>query len=202
VATDTEELVPVPRSAVTLPLPLRPPDGFDPERPETWPRVEGQLEYVEGRLLWMPPSGDEQQDTCVDVVTVLNLWRRAHPEFRVGGNEAGMHLGEDSRGADAAVWRAADLGDYHGGYRRVPPVLAVEVAGKWDAEEQLRDKARWYLEKGVDVVWLLFPKSRRVLVLTSTGEQQLGPGDRLPPHAALPALEPPVDELFAQVSSG
>lgn len=200
-ATDTDELVPVPRSAVTLPLALPPPEGFDPERPETWPRVEGQLEYVEGRLLWMPPSGDEQQDTCADVTTVLNLWRRDHPEFRVGGNEAGMRLGDDSRGADAAVWRAADLGDYHGGYRRVPPVLAVEVAGKWDTEEQLRDKARWYLDKGVEVVWLVFPRSRRVLLVTPEGERWAARGDQLEPHPSLPGLEPRVDELFAQVSS-
>lgn len=200
-AVDLDELVPVPRSAVTLPLALRPPEGFDPDRTETWPHIEGQLEYVEGRLLWMPRSGDEQQDTCADVVTVLSLWRRAHPEHRVGGNEAGMRLGDDSRGADAAVWRAADLAGYEGGYRRVPPVLAVEVAGKWDTEEQLRDKARWYLGKGVRVVWLVFPKRRQVVVLTPGGEQVLGSGQRLPPSDDLPGLEPAVDELFIQVSA-
>lgn len=191
----------MPRSAVTLPLPLRPPEGFDPERPETWPRVEGQLEYVEGRLLFLPPSGDEQQDTCVDVVTVLNVWRRAHPAFRVGGNEAGMRLGDDSRGADAAVWRAADLGDYHGGYRRVPPVLAVEVAGKWDTEEQLRAKAEWYLAKGVEVVWLVFPRLRRVVVLKPGDEATVEAGDRLPGHPSLPDLAPMAGELFEQLDT-
>lgn len=193
--------MPVPRSAVTLPLPLREPAGFDPARSETWPRVEGQLEYVGGRLLWMPPSGDEQQDTCVDVVTVLSLWRRAHPDHRVGGNEAGMRLGDDSRGADAAVWRAADLSGYEGGYRRVPPILAVEVAGKWDTDEQLRDKARWYLDKGVRVVWLVFPKRREVIVLTPHDEHRLGSGQRVPAHDDLPGLEPLVDDLFAQISA-
>jgi hypothetical protein len=37
-----EELVPVPRAALEIPVVLPPPAGFDPERLETWPRVEGR----------------------------------------------------------------------------------------------------------------------------------------------------------------
>ena len=36
--------------------------------------------------------------------------------------------------ADAAVFRGADVGEYTGGFRRVPPVLAVEVAGQDERE--------------------------------------------------------------------
>jgi len=43
-----EDTIPVPRS-VRFPVELVPPDGFDPERLETWPRVDGRLEWVEGR---------------------------------------------------------------------------------------------------------------------------------------------------------
>ncbi|MGE0789101.1 MAG: Uma2 family endonuclease [Sandaracinaceae bacterium] len=198
-AYDRDELVPVPRSAIRLPLALTTPSDFDPARPQTWPAIEGRLEYVSGRLLWMPPSGDEQQDTCVDVITVLNLWRRDHVEFRVGGNEAGMILGGDSRAADAAVWRAADLGEYTGGYRRVPPVLAVEVAGKWDDEEGLHEKASWYLAHGVEVVWLLYPRARRAVVLDATGETTFSEHEVIPERSSLPGLLTSVDDLFRQV---
>src|SRR5207244_9180471 len=111
-----EETIPVPGS-VRFPVELTPPDGFDPARLETWPRVEGRLEWVGGRLLYMPPCGDRQQDTVADVVAALVKWVSGSGAFRVGTKEAGMRLGEDSRGADAAVFRRADVGAYEGEYR-------------------------------------------------------------------------------------
>src|SRR5260370_15949804 len=85
------------------PIALPEPDGFAVEQSQTWPEVTGRLEYVGGRLEYMPPCGEVQQRVAVDVVTELNLWRRKHPEWVVGGNEAGMFLGGEVRAADAAV---------------------------------------------------------------------------------------------------
>jgi len=194
-----EETIPVP-ATVKFPVELTPPPGFDPPRLETWPRVEGRLEWVEGRLLYMPPCGDRQQDTVADVVITLGNWVRSHPEFVVGTNEAGMFLGEDGRGADAAIWRRADVGPYQGGFRRVPPLLAVEVAGRYERERQLREKARWYLEASVPVVWIVLPKKREVLIVTAAGDTRHRRGERLPGDPRLPGLAPMVDELFVQVS--
>ena len=67
VAARYEETITAPRT-VRLPVELLPPDGFDPARLETWPSVAGRLEFFEGRLLYMPPCGDVQQDTVTDVV--------------------------------------------------------------------------------------------------------------------------------------
>src|SRR5690606_11242687 len=140
---DPYEQTSVPRGAIELPLVVPEPAGFDPERLETWPAIEGRLEYVGGRLCFMPPCADDQQDTAADVATELNLWRRAHEDFVVGTNEAGMKLGDDVRAADAAVWRRSDLGAST--VRRGPPVLAVEIAGRDDTVAMLREKATWYL---------------------------------------------------------
>lgn len=195
-----QETLSLPR-ALRFPLELLPPEGFDAERLETWPRLPGRLEYVEGRLLYMPPCGDLQQDTVADVTITLGSWVRAHLEFVLGTNEAGMRLGGSTRGADAAVWRRRDLGSYSGGLRRVPPVLAVEVAGDESEPESLvREKARWYLAAGVQVVWLLLPATREVIVLTPDGEQRCRIGQRLAPSPLLPDLAPSVDELFSQIS--
>src|SRR6266446_6325090 len=174
-----EETIPVPRT-VRFPVELTPPEGFDPARLETWPRVEGRLEWVGGRLLYMPPCGDRQQDTVADVVAALITWVRPHTDFVVGTNEAGMRLGEDSRGADAAIFRRADVGEYHGAFRCVPPVLAVEVAGRYEGETQLREKAQWYLAAGVCAVWVVLPRSREVIVVTAEGERRHAPSQRLP----------------------
>lgn len=201
-ATAYEHMIPVPRVAVEFPLELPLPEGFAVDQPDTWPRTEGQLEFVQGKLYFMPPSADRQQDTSVDVATILGNWRKSHREFVVGGNEAGMILGGESRGADAAVWRLRDLGPHDGKYRRVAPVLAIEIQGEVESEGSLRNKAAWYLSRGVEVVWLLFPVDNRVIVLTPERERVLGTGEELPVHASLPDLTPKVDDLFDQVRGG
>jgi Uma2 family endonuclease len=194
-----EETFQVPAS-VRFPVELTPPEGFDPARIETWPDVEGRLEWVAGRLLYMPPCGDRQQDTIADVVVALGLWVHAHPEFVLGTGDAGMHIGEDIRGADAAIWRRADIGPLTGGFRAAPPLLAVEVAGRDERERQLRDKAGWYFRAGVGVVWIVLPEDREILVLTRASETRRRVGERLPPDARLPDLVPVVEDLFVQIS--
>lgn len=195
---DEETTIAVPR-AVKFPVELEPPEGFDPAEPATWPRVEGRLEWVGGRLLYMPPCGDLQQYTVTEVVFVLVTWAHAHPDFLVGTNEAGMRLGEDTRGADAAVFRRAEVGPPHGGWQRVRPVLAVEVTGRDEREAPLREKAAWYLAAGVEVVWLVLSESREVVVITRGGEQRLRRGEVVPAPPSLPGLAPAVDDFFRQL---
>jgi len=194
-----EETIPVPGS-VCFPVELTPPEGFDPARLETWPDVTGSVEWVAGRLLYMPPCGDRQQVTVTDLATVLGNWVRTHPEFLAGSNEAGMQLGDDIRAADGAIWRRRDTGKLTGGVIHAPPILAVEVEGRYEGPLALLEKARWYIAHGVAVVWLLHPRSRHVIVVTRAGETRHELGDRLPPFPDLPDLTPEVAELFWQVS--
>ncbi len=147
----------------------------------------------------MPPCGDVQQDVAMSVAAVLESWTEAHPEWVAGGNEAGMLLGGDVRGADGALWRRGAVLPRTGGYRRSPPDLAVEVAGQDESEPELRDKARWCLEHGVKVVWLVLPETREVVVVSSGGEHRCRAGEQLPAHPELPGLEPLVDRLFRQL---
>jgi Uma2 family endonuclease len=189
---------PVPTIAITLPLELPPPDGFAPDDLATWPLVEGRLEYVDGRLLYLPPSGDEQQDTVADVATELGLWARAHPDFLASTNEAGIVFGQDVRAVDASLFRLADVGPYAGGLRRVPPVLAVEVAGKDEPPQLQLDKAAWYLRHGVQVVWVLVPRGAL---------RQLRPRARLAPRQARrrrerPDLPPPRRRRVRRAGTG
>ena len=195
-----EETIPVPGS-VRFPVELTPPPGFVPARLETWPRVAGRLEWVAGKLLYMPPCGERQSWTVADAVGTLFNWARAHPGFVLGTNEPGILLRDDVRAADAAIWRRANARPASPGVARVPPLLAVEVAGRDEGEAELRQKARWYLDVGVAVVWILLPKEREVLVVTSAGESRHRMGERLLPDPGLPDLAPAVDELFRQVSA-
>lgn len=188
------------RRAVRFPVELKS-SGAEADDLSLWPRVEGRLEWVDGRLLYMPPCADVQQEVAADVVLILRSWSEQHPEFVVGGNEAAMKLGNDVRAADAAVWRTADTERSTGRLRSVPPVLAVEIAGEDEDEDErfLRAKARWYLDHGAQVVWLVMPETREVVVLTRQGESRHGRHERLPAAPALPYLEPAVARFFAQI---
>lgn len=184
---------------VRYPVELRQPADFAPQDPATWPKVEGRVEFVRGRLLYMPPCGDVQQDVTVDLTTLLRNWSKGHDGFVVDGNEAGMTLGGETRGADVAVWRRSDLGPHTGGYRRVPPVLAVEVAGQDEDEARLREKGRWYLDHGVRLVWLALPDTKEILVMWSDGESRHSADETLPACGDLPGLTASVAEIFAQL---
>lgn len=188
----------VKRLGVRFPLELRPP-GFVADDIATWPDVEGRLEYVDGRVLYMPPCADTQQYVAVDVVFVLRTWVQSHPGFVVGANEAGMKLGDDVRGADAAVWRRADVGTASGHIQHVAPVLAVEVAGTDEGEAELRTKARWYIDHGVAAVWIVLPDTEEALVITPAGESRHKGSDRLAAVAELGGLSPKAAEFFAQL---
>lgn len=182
---------------VRFPVELRT-DGVDASDPATWPAIDGRLEYVGGRLLYMPPCADFQQDVAADVTFVLRTWSEQQSTFIVGGNEAGMRLGADIRAADIAVWRASEAGARTGRLRSTPPVLAVEISGEDEEERVLRDKARWYREHGVAIVWLVFPESREVIVIDASGEARFASG-HLPPDDTLPGLTPAISSFFAQL---
>jgi Uma2 family endonuclease len=110
-----------------------------------------------------------------------------------------MLLEGDTRGAEGAVWRREALGRITPIYARVPPILAVEVAGREEGEPELRAKAAWYLSRGIRIVWIVLPRSREVVVMRPDGETRHGAGDKLPPHPELPGLEPAVARFFRQL---
>jgi Uma2 family endonuclease len=199
VSSTEKEYLRFPVDALMLPMELRPPDGFDPDDLGTWPDIDGSLEYVDGRLLYMPPGGDRQGVTTVDVAFVLASWQREHPEVEVYGADIGIKLGRDIRGADAAVWRRADLGPMTGGAITRAPILAVEICGRFQTEADLRERSKWYFRHGVPIVWIVLPREREVVVLEGGRETRYRRGDTIAESTELPGLRAQVNELFRQL---
>jgi Uma2 family endonuclease len=113
-----------------------------------------------------------------------------------------MRIGGATRAADAAIWRRRDAGPRTGGFRRSPPVLAVEVAGEDEGEDALRTKASWYLSVGVTTVWVVLPGERSVVVVTTSDVSRFQAGEKLPQPSGLDGLAPSVSDLFVQISDG
>ena len=194
-----DDLIPLPRWGLRFPVELVPPPGFVPEDMRTWPRIDGRFEWVDGRLLYMPPCGDIQQTVSGAVVGALHIWSKDLAEFVLGGNEAGMRLQDDIRGADAAIWRKSAVGTYTGSWRNVPPILAVEVTGREENEAALRRKADWYFDVGVTAVWLVLAESREVLLLRRGSEERIDANGTIFGGDLLPGLEIPVRDLFRKL---
>ncbi len=77
------------------------------------------------------------------------------------------------------------------------PPLIGEIASPTDLAEDLFAKAQEYLESGCEEVWLVFPESRRVLVLTQSQTLGFKAGDVVNTQLVLKGFSVAVDELLA-----
>ncbi len=76
------------------------------------------------------------------------------------------------------------------------PALAVEIKSPDDALKKMREKARYYVEHGVQLVWLVIPERRIVEVYTPDDEQILDENDALDGREVLPGFTLPVRDVF------
>jgi Uma2 family endonuclease len=86
---------------------------------------------------------------------------------------------------------------YRGNPVDVVPDLVVEVASPTDDAEDLVAKAHEYLEAGVRLVWLVYPRSRVVYAYESpTAVRVFTATDDLDGGTVLPGFRAPMAQLF------
>lgn len=158
------------------------------ERPE---RQDGCFEELIGGVVYVSPNVNKRH-----VDTVRRLERFLQPleqkGFYVFGEVACRLTDHSLPNTDVTVvsrerWDAVNDDDFI----REAPALAVEVASP--SNRKMREKAVLYLEHGAEQVWIVYPKTRRVLVLTPDNEDdQLREGETLDFHG----LRIAITELF------
>jgi Uma2 family endonuclease len=80
----------------------------------------------------------------------------------------------------------------------VVPSLATEVISKTNTAEEFEDKIQEYFDSGVQLVWVIFPRHRRIHVYESPRESKiLTEADDLEGGAAVPGFRLSVRDLFA-----
>lgn len=89
--------------------------------------------------------------------------------------------------------------DEYGDFKVLPQSfpLVAEVVSLTDEAEEVFTKVREYLESEGREVWLIFPDSRWVIVITRDQQRLLGPGDVASTQQVLPGFTVPVSELIA-----
>ena len=133
-------------------------------------------ELVEGRVVRMPPPGPEHGRAAGNIYLALALHVRPHGLGEVYVGETGWDLTRPGErrdtvlASDVAVVRAErlplPLPRRGHTYRPLAPDLVVEIASPTQYRPDLGDKAQHWLERGVRVVWVIWPDRRELDVWT------------------------------------
>jgi Uma2 family endonuclease len=84
-------------------------------------------------------------------------------------------------------------------YLETIPELVVEVRSKNDTLSQLRNKAHEYLRAGVQIVWVIDPATKSVIVYSDDeSPQTLKESGVLTAKGVIPGFKVPVAELFSE----
>ena len=173
--------------------------------PEDLLRCEPGYELLDGQLV-EKPMGAKASVIEVSLAAPIRLFAGKHSlGFVLTGDGAGYELWPNRprvRKPDVSFIGRGRLPDdvIPDGWVRIPPDFAVEVASLNDNADDLMAKAMEWLGVGVRLVWVVFPKSRTVLVLRPGGiAAWVGAGGELSGEDVLPGFTCLVDEVFAGV---
>lgn len=172
---------------------------------ELWgmPDVPGkQLELVRGELVEVPTPGAIHNMIVGLMYRLISTFASDHRLGVVFGDNMGyvLHRGPDTvRIPDVSfvAWEHVPETGIPEGSWLIPPDLAVEVVSPTDNANDVYDKAREYVESGVRVVWVFWPKRRSVSVHTRDAKTaELGPDNELDGGDVLPGFSVRVGTLF------
>ncbi len=160
-------------------------------------------ELVNGRVVPTMPTGDEPADVEAELGMSLRAYGRETGRGRAVGGEVGIYIRRNPdtvRAADIVfISKERDLWPRSKGYFEVAPELVVEVLSPDDRMSRVREKLRDYFSAGVQVVWVVDPTLRRVLVHRSlTDVTVLNDRQTLTEEELLPGFSVPVSDLFPE----
>lgn len=158
-------------------------------------------ELVNGRVVPLSPTGYVHGSVESKLTKELEVWVGASRCGRVFCGEVGIYIRRNPdtvRAADAlfisndrfARQRAAS-------YLDVAPELVVEILSPDDRWSDVMEKIGDYFSAGVDRVWVLDSKARRIFAYRSpTDVQHFELGDTLVDEEVLPGFRLSVSDIF------
>ncbi|MEW6251448.1 MAG: Uma2 family endonuclease [Planctomycetota bacterium] len=165
----------------------------------------GPCELERGEVVPLAPGGPEHSEITTNITFLLSLWARRMKRGRVWTAEPGLVTATDPdtvRGVDVIYYsykRVPRGMKFPPGFSRFPPELAVEIIGKGQGWRKMVEKAGEYLRMGVDRVWIVDPRTRRVHVLRPDAEPRVfSTKDKLTDPQILPGFRAAVSAFFEQ----
>lgn len=157
-----------------------------------------QMEWVDGQLL--EKTGMTVRHSIVQAKLTW-YWKNHIIESGQGGEvlvEMACRTLKQGRRPDVAYITSELLEQFSdaGALPQSPPLVG-EIASPGDSAEDLFAKAQEYLESGCEEVWLVFPETRRVLVLTRNQTFGYSVEDVVSTQLVLQGFSVAVDEFLA-----
>ena len=154
-------------------------------------------EYVQEELI--PRSGTSAQHGLIGANVFRQLDRSVYERQlgKVVFSETGFRVGERVLKPDVAFLATLRIPEDLRKAFPLPPDLAVEVVSPSDAWDRIEEKAFAYLEAGTQMVWVLMPRSKAVMVYRSeTDFRCLTHNDTLTGEDVVEGFSCPVALLF------
>ncbi len=121
-------------------------------------------EYVQGELIPMGATSLKHGAIGANIFRQLDRYVYEHQLGKVVFSETGFRVGERVLKPDVAFLSTARIPEDQDKASPVPPDLAIEVVSPTDAWNRVEEKAFAYLEAGTQMVWVLMPRSKAVMV--------------------------------------
>ncbi len=162
-----------------------------------------RLELIEGVVVEMAPAGLKHGSIALRLGRLIGNYVDAHQLGYTTAAETGYILGKNADGRDTV--RAPDVGfiaadklqaDLPDGFAPVAPDLAVEVVSPGDSASDIHERVSDYLHYGTRVIWVVYPKTKSVVVHTPTNAQTLEANDTLDGGDVLPGFSLPLSAIF------
>lgn len=164
---------------------------------------DGNFELVRGEVIKLPTGMPEHGLICADIGFTLAIFSRETGLGYVLTNDTAVQTEHDPdtvRGVDVcyysqARWPRSEVGM---SLPPVPPDLAVEVASPSDRPAWILEKASEYLDVGVPMVWVVYPKSRTLLIYRCDSPEPmiLAESDTIENFPELPGFRCTIAEFF------
>lgn len=166
--------------------------------PDDGPRTE----LVRGGLVREPHPGYQHARIQARLMVLLERHVEQHAPDLVCAGPFGVITAESPgtvRGPDLAVLRRSRLEGLHrAGFLRGAPELAVEIVSPSNTATEIQDKVSEYLGAGGGIVWVVYPRTRTVVVYDSPDAARLLRADATVDGGhVMPELAIPLSDIFA-----
>jgi Uma2 family endonuclease len=136
---------------------------------------DGNFELVRGEIIQLPPTMPEHGVVCVNIACVLwNYGRETGYGYPIPNDSAVVtERGPDTvRGADVCFYSQERWPRSQVGWKLPPvqPDLVVEVYSPGNRRGKTLEKTAEYLDSGIPVVLIVYPKNKTVAVYRSADE--------------------------------
>lgn len=163
-------------------------------------------EIIEGELIRMPASGFDASVIAALLIHALLSFVLPRNLGQVTSSDGTFDLtrpGDTTETAlvpDVAFVQAGRLPARTPGYAKLAPDLVAEIASPFQYRPEMSDKAKVYIERGVRLVWIIWPQRQEVDVWRPDSPQTsvvtLGISDSLDGLDVLPGFTCPVADLL------